>query len=415
MRPTYALLTLALFAATPPPSALAQAPSRPAADAWAAWQGCWRADEDVAGTGSRTCIVPTQDGGTRWITLVGAQRLREEGRIADGTVRPVADGACRGTESSRWSAERQRLYHEATVTCGAETARRLASVAYLVPGPRLIEVQTVTEGASTNVRVQRLRPATNHALPDGTEVPRAAAGAAMRPHQPWTVADVIEASAHLPADGVQAALMEGPTAFSLTKATLIAMADAHVAEPVIDLMVAATYPKHFVVQSAGASGSFGIASMGAGSGWVDPFYAPIIGPASLYDCYSPYSWASTAYWRQCDPYDSRYIVGYPGYYRGYYGDSAYFNGPWYVSTPNGTPSPAPRGEGRVVNGRGYTQVTPIDTSVSAMGDGGRASGQSVGGTSTGSTSGATSSGYSGGGSSGGGGSERTAVPRPPGR
>ena len=58
---------------------------------------------------------------------------------------------------------------------------------------------------------------------------------------------------------------------------------------------------------------------------------------------------------------SRYLLGYgPGYYYGYCG----YDYPWVVIPGGGTGSGGGGGEvvvqaeGRVVNGRGYTQVTP---------------------------------------------------------
>ena len=81
-----------------------------------------------------------------------------------------------------------------------------------------------------------------------------------------------------------------------------------------------------------------------GSGMFDPFFAPILGPASLYDCYGQYGWASSAYWSQCDPYNGYFFSRYPGAYNGYYSfysDPRYF-GSWYVpanpATGGGTPA-----------------------------------------------------------------------------
>ena len=93
-----------------------------------------------------------------------------------------------------------------------------------------------------------------------------------------------------------------------------------------------------------------------------------------------------------------------------------FGPDWVVTQPGiggGVPV-QPQPEGRVVNGRGYTQVRPIDTSFSMPGDGGSNGTTSTGNTSSGSTSsggGVSGSGYSGGFSGGG---DRTAVPRGPG-
>ena len=82
----------------------------------------------------------------------------------------------------------------------------------------------------------------------------------------------------------------------------------------------------------------------------------------------------------------------------------------------------PAAEGRVVNGRGYTQVRPRDAEPSPgrSGNVGNGAAYDGGGSSSsgGGTSGVSSQGYSGGSSSGGSSSggdsgARTAVPRPP--
>ena len=150
-----------------------------------------------------------------------------------------------------------------------------------------------------------------------------------------------------------------------------------------------------------------------GAGGFDPFFSPIVGPASLYGCYAPYAWAISNYWDVCGGWNP-YLAGYGlGFYNGYYGP---YNYPWIPTDGggNGGGGEAPdQGRGRVVNGRGYTQITPVDTSVSGDGSG-RSGGTSTSGTgsSSGGSSGVSSGGYSGGASSGDGG--RMAMPRPPG-
>ena len=74
---------------------------------------------------------------------------------------------------------------------------------------------------------------------------------------------------------------------------------------------------------------------------------------------------------------------------------------------------------KILIGRGYTQVRPVDTSIVGQQTADRSNGASTsdssGNTSSGgSSSGATSSGYSGGSSMGSGGGGGIAIPRPPG-
>jgi uncharacterized membrane protein YgcG len=162
----------------------------------------------------------------------------------------------------------------------------------------------------------------------------------------------------------------------------------------------------------------------------DPlFFSPII-PAT---CFSAYNYGYyTTYGDRCGWYNSAFGMGYayPFYNYGRYGGYGYYDGyyPW-VSVgptvgPTGSVPSGPQPEGRVINGRGYTQIRPreAEPTINAgrgytSGSGGTSSGSSSGGGSSGVSSGgysSGSSGSSGGSSSGGGGGGRTAVSRPPG-
>ena len=90
---------------------------------WQPWLGCWRADDDRDGRGARTCVVPA-DGGVRIVTLVGAQIILTETRVADDRQRPVTQDDCRGTERASWSSLGRRIYRTATVTRGPKHRAR---------------------------------------------------------------------------------------------------------------------------------------------------------------------------------------------------------------------------------------------------------------------------------------------------
>jgi hypothetical protein len=385
------------------------APSSPPADErWQPWLGCWLAENDRGAAGARTCVSPREGGGVTIVTLAGAQRLTTETRVASDAEQTIAVDDCRGTERVRWSARGPRLYRTARVTCGSGAPRTLWSVAFQLPGPVWVDVQSLQEGLQTSVRVQRYHVAADQRL-DGQRL-RPVARLDPVP-APWTVEDVLELSDNLPADAVQAVIGEGEAAFDLNKRSLVQLADARVAERVIDLMVGLTYPSHFVIKSGGGSGFGGTAPAGI----YDPFFAPILGAATLYDCYSAYAWAMTDYLNSCGAasiYLSRYGAGY---YNGFYGP---YNYPWYITQgpiiDNGGGAPPPAtSEGRVVNGRGYTQVTPGGDATTVDGGSGSWGTTSSGSNGSGGSSGVSSGGYSGGSAGGDGG--RMAMPRPPGQ
>jgi hypothetical protein len=140
------------------------------------------------------------------------------------------------------------------------------------------------------------------------------------------------------------------------------------------------------------------------------------------DCYSPYGYGYRSYYSMCGAgLYSPFGYNYYGYnnYRYNYG---YYGG-WVdvgaFQTVIGATTVEPQPEGRVVNGRGYTQIRNRESEpsprISDGGNGGGWSGSgggvSSGGYSTGSSN-SGSSGGGGGGSTGGGDSgARVAVPK----
>lgn len=407
-----------------PPSA---APTTAQVDArFASWLGCWRLEDDLAGTGARLCITPDNPG-VRLQTVVGKLAGGNESVRPDGVTRPIEDTECKGTERAEWSRDGQRLFRHTDVTCGTEPARKVASIAFLAAGPSWINVQLVDGGPSKVVRVQRYRRANDQTLADGSRALQAVVGgsrAVSADELLWNVEDVIEASAKAPAEAVQAAVAEAKGRFNLNKKSLIALADAGVAEPVIDLMIGIAFPERFVVERRSSYGSSAPVGVSVGGGYYDPFMAPLMFGGMYADCYgSGYGYGYRSYYSTCGSmYSSYYSPFYPG--SNYYGNYGNYY-PGYIGVDPGTGGTTERGDGRVVNGRGYTQVRPRESEPAptrSSRDGVNGSSAGWSGSSAGGNSGVSSQGYSGGGASGGssgssgssGDSGRTAVPRPPG-
>ena len=380
------------------------------------WLGCWRLEDDLAGTGARLCVTPEKDG-VRLQTLVGTVKGADEVVIPDGTTRPIADSECTGTERSEWSRDGQRVFRTIDVSCKNETPRIVKGVTFVGSGPMLINVQHVSgAGATAGVRVQRYRRAQNQTLADGSKAPQPKAGVAI--DSTWSIDDVIEASQKLPPEALQGALADVRQKFNINRKTLVALDDAGVPDSVIDLMVALTFPQRFVVERVASSAPVGVTT---GMGWYDPFMTPLLRDPFMSSCYGYRSYYSTCGYyygyNTFSPYGSMY-----SYY-----DNYYVPGGWVAVNPNtggGELTPTPSGTGRVVNGRGYTQIRertpePSAPRTSSRGDG-SASGWSGAGSagsgvsSSGYSSGSSSGASSGGGSSSSGSGDRVAVPRPPG-
>lgn len=422
-------LLLAFSLAAGAASAQTQAPVTPAATAqvdarFANWLGCWRLEDDLAGTGARLCITPDNPG-VRLHTIVGKVGGGDEAIRADGVTRPITDPECKGTERAEWSSDGQRVFRHTDVTCGNEPPRRVSSIAFVMAGPAFINVQLVEGGPNQTVRVQRYRRSFDQTLADGSAVLQyltsTAARATTADDGVWTVEDVIEAAGKVPGPAVQAAVAESKGRFIINKKSLVALADAGVTETTIDLMVGLAYPDRFVVERRGGSSSSAV-GISMGGGYYDPFMTPALYGSMYANCYGDNGWGYRSYYySSCGAY-SPYYGG--GYYGGYY--PYYPGGGWVVVDPNPPGGGTPAVEGRVVNGRGYTQVRPRESEpaprVSDGGNGTRAghrgassggvSSQGYSGGSSGSASG--SSGPSGSSGSNGSSGGRTAVPRPPG-
>jgi uncharacterized membrane protein YgcG len=261
--------------------------------------------------------------------------------------------------------------------------------------------------------VQRYRRSANQQLADGSRAPQPIQSRVAAETAPWDIDAIIEASGKMPAEAIQAALTEAHHGFDLNKKTLVALDKGGVDDSVIDLMVALTYPKRFVVQRAGGSltSPSGVIT---GGGWFDPFMAPML-MGTMADCYSPMGYGYRSYYSMCGWYPYSYSFMSYGYGYPYYPYYGWVNvGGLPPGTGSGGGTIEPQAQGRVVNGRGYTQIRDRQAEpparVSNSGNGGGWAGSGGTASSGGYSSGSSSSGSSGG-SSGGDSGARVAVPK----
>jgi hypothetical protein len=394
---------------------------------WEPWLGCWNlavdnlrpreAPEDVAGravrrpatavdAGPRVCVSRTPDG-ARFETTVGPQTAIDQTIVADAAAHPVNDGECSGTQRSEWSKSGLRLYSSAEIRCrGDDGLRKVSGLSLIAPNGDWLDIQAVTIGERETVRVKRYNRAADSPRPSRPDV----AGSRL------TFDEVKEAGSRVSSGALEAALIETLAGFDLSGKKVMELASAGVPEPVIDLLVALSYPDKFVIQRLAQVSPSGQTTFARDPFMIGPFATPFF-------------------------YDG-YYYGSPYFYEpfGYRGYSFFGYGPTFVVEGvegGGRPIGSASGTGRVVNGMGYTRVTtrpdagsssepparaasrssgsssaPRDSSSSSSSSGSSSSGSS--------SSGSSSSGSSGGGSvtpsgasSGSGSSDsgRTAVPR----
>jgi hypothetical protein len=385
---------------------------------WSRWTGCWdlvmensregAPSPSTAGREPRSqprdparpqvCVEPSPDGGATFTTKVGTQTPIVQTVVADGKDRAISEDSCTGTQRAEWSSDGLRLYARAELTCkGDQGTRRVSGLAMLGPNGRWTDVQSVDLAGRESFRVRQYRRAAD----DLRAAPAIAATA-------LTLDDVKEASGKVSPRALEAALVETRASFTLTSKRLLDLQAAGVPASVVDLMVALSYPDRFVVERTTSvdraqapilddpfllGWAFGLPV------WSDiyGFYSPVYGPFSAY-YYSPFA--------------------YP-YYRGY-NPFYYYGGGYAIDTGGGgggvNVPDRPSGQGRVVDGHGYTRVRPRESEPAAGVNpgGGSTASSSGGGSSSGGNSGGgsvSSSGFSSGGGGGGGDGGRSAQPR----
>jgi hypothetical protein len=380
---------------------VAAQPTAPAVDdRWTAWLGCWQqvtdavrtedeaddpAPRDVPTRGIVVCVTPASNPATVTMnTIVEKQSAFQETIVADGGSHTIDEPGCTGSQRATWSTNGRRLFAHATLTCSDGSKRTIDGLTTIAPGPTWVDVQVVNREGRESVRVRRYRRAPDHAYANlSAEQLARAASAAARQAVPFTMEEVSEATERVSPSTVEAALVETRASFPLNAKRLQELDEAGVPDRVLDLMIALSFPNKFIVERrtpSAQSSSFGTSGFDT-FGWYD----------MTYDLF-PYHYAPFGYgmWGRSDYY--------------------YYGAPIYAVGDVSPPEIQPSGQGRVVDGLGYTRVRQRAPEPTAVANGGGVGGEGVSAGGSSSGGGVSGQGYSGG---GGGDSGRTAVARPP--
>ena len=429
---------LALLSSAP---ALAQESQAAFDSRWTPYLGCWTIVQDQYGqsapvpAGTMVCVRPSGRFGVAVTTTVDGKNVLDQTIVADGSAQPLSQGDCTGTQTSTWSRDGERLFTSVELNCANRPKRSVSGITLLAKGQWVDAQATVIDGNS-DVRVRRYRRTSDH--PGGIPALSTA---------PLSIEDIIEASAKVQSEALEAALDEANSQLALNSRVLKQLADNGVSPNVIDLLVAQAYPDKFEVERTGypsaSSRSYGTSygsSMGSSTIYMgstmypSPMYDPFYNSYYYYSPFAyPYYWGPSYSYRYGSPFYRNYY-NYNNYY-GFGGGGSY----GVPSRPSrggvaqpGSPD-SPGGDG-VATSRGYTRVRPAGSSnTNTSGDGATPASRTGGSTrgvrsagssdsgpssspSSSSSSGSSSSGASsggnsssGGGDSGGGG--RTAQPR----
>ena len=370
---------------------------------WLPWLGCW--ELTVGPTDSEApmlCLRSVAAGkGVEMLSVTDGEIVAQEPIRADGMNRQTSREGCEGWERTSFSDIGYRVYLRAEFVCEGGLERNSGGLMSMVSPYEWLDVRTVEVGGESVPWVLRYQLATREAveaagLEDITadramaqQVARIAASSAL------TIEDIIDASAHMDAKAVEAWVVERGDQFTLDASRLVAMADAGVPESVIDMVVAVSYPEHFVVDRGlegnaelaeseysrrgpyGRSGRIGYGYGYGYAGYYDPFFlSPFYSPYAGYGYNSPYR------------YGFGYGLGYGGYGFGY-GTYGRYRPTIVVVGRREHVAPGPFS--RAIRGRGYTRGSGGSSSGS---EGARAQGRSGGVSAAPSRPGSSSSGSS---------------------
>jgi hypothetical protein len=338
------LFVTAIFAAT----LASAAHAAPIDDAWLAFAGCWRAEGDSSQRS--LCIVPDADG-VRMVTINDGKIESETRVVANGQPRTINQEGCSGTETARWSSDRQRVFLSAELNCGNNVTRKVSGMFAVLSGSQWASVQTVSTGGKTSVHKVRYVEAEPEALPsDVAQTFRdnrlARQTVRLGASSPLDLADVKEAVSSMDTATVQGWLWTVNQEFDLNARDLVELADAGVPGSVIDVMIAVSNPKYFAVREERAD---------------DRTARDRRRPGGTISCYDDY------WYDPYNPFSYRGGFGYrpgygcgPGYYPGWGWGGGYYGGGTVIVVDRNGPF---REKGRVTRD-GYKAPRDRDSSPS---------------------------------------------------
>ncbi len=279
-----ARLVLASAALTIAPAAGAQGDSSP----FAPWIGCWDLvpRDNAPPSSERVCVVPTERATVvDLVSLSGDSVISRQQLDASAAKRDVQQADCAGTESVQGTGA--RVYLRTTLRCG-EQNRLVNSVMAMTRDGEWLDVRGVAFGSNVGVRANRYREAPVSArLPADVAAalrgrPRGMYAARVAAAGPVQLSDVVEASRFLEVGVLQTWLAERRQGFGLDAQRLVMLEQSGVATPVIDVMVALSYPEVFALDrtalgdappdTRGEMRGDGFAGDGYDGGWgYDPY------------------------------------------------------------------------------------------------------------------------------------------------
>lgn len=226
---------------------------------WAAFLGCW--SNAAVGTDARnapqTCFVPV-DGSPEVIerlVLRGDEVTERTHLDASGRQLPLADTACDGWESARFSDDGARVYTSGEARCGDDAPQLFSGVIAIAPTGELVYVSTLRVAEQRSLRIQRLRGVGAEQLPESVRpalepLLRRTQGARVAAAHRLGTAQVVDVAASVDEVTAEAWMVESTrdvSGFAIGRRDLERMAAARVPDRVIDMSVILANPGDFRV------------------------------------------------------------------------------------------------------------------------------------------------------------------------
>jgi hypothetical protein len=208
------MLALALLVVS---SAPAMAQESPAGfdSRWTPYLGCWTVAQEQVGqqpvpvpAGTMVCVRPSGRFGVAITTTVDGKTVLEQAIVADGSAQPLTQGDCKGTQTSDWSRDGERLFTRVALDCTGRPTRNVSGITMMAKG-QWVDVQATLVDNDHDLRVRRYRRSSEQYT-----------GMPVQTTAPLNVEDVIEASARVHSPAVEAALLEAGGRFTLNSRVL---------------------------------------------------------------------------------------------------------------------------------------------------------------------------------------------------
>jgi hypothetical protein len=315
---------------------------------WLPWIGSWRLTSDTINEkadGAKDSyllnIRPAGDG--KSIIMKSSQAgevLLEERIIVDGSRQPLKDGKCAGWYKYSWSDIGKRLLFESESGCPGEIPRVISGISIITGNRDWLDIQLLQSGEERALSVRKYEAVAGDLGTGEKTIPGAFGAPRYQAATTLSIDEVIELSHKVAPEVIEAALVELHQPFQINAKTLARLADAKVPSQIVDLMVALSYPDKFTVERHRIAP---VQQFNSSRSEIIVAPPPVWLPFGYWSIYGPYSrwyWSSSIFYPYYGYWDAGWGIWLGGYHYGRHGGGSESSG------------------GRLVNGRGYSRVSP---------------------------------------------------------